>query len=101
MLSKKTTTKKKKKEKERRQEFEPARFIVVVESDISALRQQRRKAEYKWPKKEGRKEGRIRVVHDTSELASQQLFPSTCGKLRACYARLEACNARCRILART
>lgn len=39
--------------------------------------------------------------NDTSELASLQLFPSARSKPRACYAKLEACNARCRILAHT
>lgn len=52
----------------------------------------------------GRKEGRICAQPPPERhiwACSLQLFPSAHSKPRACYAKLEACNARCRILAHT
>lgn len=51
--------------------------------------------------KEGRKEGYARSRGRHIWACSQQLFPSAHSKPRACYAKLEACSARCRILAHT
>lgn len=53
-------------------------------------------------RKEGRKEGYARSPPKRHIRAgSLQVFPSAHSKPRACYAKLEACNARCRILAHT